>query len=84
MSERAPVLVLEAARQQAGLSVLELWLAYFALGGMATVPEVEAILAGMERPGIRDHDLLALALNERFSEMDLDHPVQYSAEIGAE
>lgn len=83
MSDGPRRALLETARQQAGLSVLELWLAYFALGGLAMLGDLEAILAGRTRVERHDHDLLALALNERFLDMDLDHPVPYFADLRA-
>ena len=38
--------VLEEARRKLGLSVGDLWFRYFALGGMSTALEVEAVLYG--------------------------------------
>ena len=70
--------VLERARQEVGLSVGALWLRYFALGGMRTPLEMEAILFGALVADLPDRDLLATALNERFSELGGDHPIPYS------
>jgi len=70
--------VLEQARLDVGLSHRELWFRYFELGGMSTALEVEAILYAALAPTVHDHDLLATALNERFSELGGDHPVAYS------
>ena len=70
--------VLEQARQEVGLSVGALWLRYFALGGMGTPLEVEAVLFGALVADPPDRDLLATALNERFSELGGDHPIPYS------
>lgn len=83
MSSRPPPVLFETARQQAGFSVIELWLAYLGLGGLAMPPDIVAILSGELRAGRRDHDLLAQALNERFADMNLDHPVPYFAEVRA-
>ena len=69
---------LEQARRDASLSLPELWLRYFALGGVSTPLEVEAYLFGALRPTVHDRDLLAHALNERFSELGLKHPIPYS------
>ena len=69
---------LEKARRDAGLSVSELWWRYFALGGMRNELEVEAILYQALVPTESDRDLLAVALNERISELGGDHPVPYS------
>jgi hypothetical protein len=70
--------VLERARQQVGLSISALWLRYFGLGGMRTPLEMEAILFGALVADLPDRDLLATALNERFSELGGDHPIPYS------
>ncbi len=78
-----PLDPLEAARGQLGLSIPDLWLRYFALGGMSTALEVEAILYAALVPTDHDRDLLAVALNERFSELGDDHPVPYSGDEAA-
>ena len=70
--------VLEEARRDVGLSISELWLRYFALGGMSTPFEIDAVLHGALVPTSRERDLLAVALNERFSELGLGYPVPYS------
>lgn len=72
--------VLEQARQQVGLSISGLWLRYFALGGMITPLELEAVLFGALVAGPPDRDLLAVALNERFSELGRDHPLPYAGD----
>jgi hypothetical protein len=69
---------LDIARREVGLSVSGLWYRYFALGGMRTALEVEAFLYQALVPTVRDSNLLALALNERFSELGGDHPIPYS------
>ena len=69
---------LEQARQGLGLSLPDLWWRYFAIGGMSTELEVEAILYQALIPSQADHDTLAAALNERFSELGGDHPLPYS------
>ena len=70
--------VLEAARQELGIPVAELWFLYFTLGGMSTALEVEAILYGALIGSPLDRDRLAVALNERFAELGRDHPVPYT------
>ena len=72
--------ILDAYRQEARLSHAELWLRYFKLGGMSTGIEVEGILHGVLSPSDYDHDVIALALNERFAELGGDHPVPYAME----
>ena len=69
---------LEKARRGLSLSVSELWWRYFAIGGMSTELEIEAILYRALVPSNADRDMLAVALNERFSELGGDHPVPYT------
>ena len=68
---------LDVYRQETGLSYGELWLRYFELGGMSSRMDVEAILCGMLVPSDDDHDVIALALNERFAELGRGYPVPY-------
>jgi hypothetical protein len=68
----------ETARRDTGLSHDELWLRYFALGGMRSAFELEAILYGALPATTHDQDLLAVALNERFSELGANHPIPYT------
>lgn len=70
--------MLEDARREARLSHGDLWFRYFELGGMRTALEVEAFLYGALVATTQDLDLLAVALNERFSELGGDHPLPYS------
>jgi len=71
---------LDAARLELGLSRDELWLRYAALGGNGSSIELEAFLVGILKPSPHDHDVIALALNERFVELGQDHPVPYLAD----
>ena len=71
---------LEQARRDAGLSLTELWLRYFELGGMATPMELEALLHDALRASAHEHDVIAVALNERFVELGGDHPVPYTGD----
>lgn len=58
-----------AAYDASQLSVAELWLRYFAIGGAASEMEVDAYLNGaIALPAIQ-HDMLALAINERLDEI---------------
>jgi hypothetical protein len=72
--------VLDAYRQEAGLSHQELWLRYLERGGIGNGTDVEAIVCGVLVPSDHDHDVIALALNERFMELGRDHPVPYATE----
>jgi hypothetical protein len=77
----APAL-LDVARQHAGLSEDDLWLRYLALGGRAGLERMGGFLAGTAEPGPLEYDVLAHALNERFTELDLESPVPYSDDAG--
>ncbi len=70
--------VLEQARRDVGLSHSQLWLRYFALGGLINPTEIEAILYKALIARTHDRDLLAVAINERYSELGGDHPIPYS------
>jgi hypothetical protein len=69
---------LDRARQDAALSHTDLFVRYFELGGMSSAVELEAFCYGMLQPTPHDYDVLAQALNERFSELGLYYPVAYS------
>lgn len=75
---RRPPDVLDRARQDAALSHGELFLRYFELGGMSSALELEAFCYGALRPSAHDYEVIAHALNEKFSELGRDHPVAYS------
>jgi hypothetical protein len=69
--------VLDRYRQTAGLSHSDLFLRYFALGGMSTALQLEAIVYGALQPSPHDEEVIAHALNERFVELGGNHPVPY-------
>lgn len=71
---------LDRARLDSGLSRNGLWLRYFALGGMATPLQMEAVLHGELTVTAHDHDQIAHALNERFTELGRNHPVAYKTD----
>lgn len=73
-----PLDALDEARKKAGLSHPQLWMRYFALGGMTSALELEAICHGAMLPTEPDRDRIAHTLNERFTELGHNHPVPYS------
>ena len=75
--------ILEQARREVGLSIPDLWMRYFALGGMSTALEVEAILFNALVADVHDRDVLTVAINERFAEIGGDHPIPYSDDVPA-
>lgn len=72
--------VLELARRELELPTSDLWFRDFALGGVSSALEVDAILAGALIGTPHERDVLAVALNERFAELGGDHPVPYSSD----
>lgn len=69
---------LDLARLDAGLTQHDLWLRYFALGGMTPALELEAVCHGAMVATDPDRDRIVHALNERFTEMGRNHPLPYS------
>ncbi len=68
---------LETARTDLGLSVEQLWLEYFALGGNGGPDDVRRWLADGRGVPSRDHNVLAQALNEEYSTRGRNHPVPF-------
>jgi hypothetical protein len=69
---------LEVARDDAGLTIGEFWLRYIGLGGTATPAELAAALGGGRGLDRHQYNVAAVALNERFMDLDRDHPVPYA------
>ena len=74
----APSDALNTARQDAGLTMGELYLRYFGLGGMTSALEMEAVVYGALATTDLDRDRMVHALNERFTELGSNHPVPYA------
>lgn len=70
---------LRRALPVAQLTVGELWLKYFALGGSADQLELEAYLYGVHAFPALERGLVVQAVNERLAEMLLDLRIPYSA-----
>lgn len=60
--------LLDVARHDPDLCVDDLWLVYFALGGMGTAFELAAVLGGALVALDHDREVLAVALAEYFAE----------------
>jgi hypothetical protein len=71
---------LDPARHDVRLSESELFLCFFALGGMSGSMRSEAFLIGALLANSRGHDVLAHALNDRLSELGGSHPLPPSAD----
>jgi hypothetical protein len=61
------------AYRAAQLSMEELWLRYFTMGGMAGQFEIEAYLHGIIALPPLQRDILTHALNERLDELDSEY-----------
>lgn len=62
---------LERARRELQLPMADLWVRYFALGGMSAALDLEAILFGAITTTDHNRDVIAVALNECFAERRL-------------
>ena len=71
---------LENARRTLGVSTIDLWWNYFAIGGSGDAYELAAYLAGTTPATPAVHNTIAHALNEAFSERGQDSPVPYRDE----
>lgn len=69
--------MLEAARRQALLSNVELWLRYLGLGGAARLAEMKRHLAGTRQLSRLEHNTLVHALNEHFQDVGRNRPIPY-------
>jgi hypothetical protein len=66
---------LDVGYRRAELTLEQLWLRYFALGGVAGLVEVEAYLHGLMPLPSLQRDILAHAVNERLDELTWRHRV---------
>jgi len=71
---------LEAGRQLAGLNVTDLWIAYVGLGGSAPESALHGYLDGAVVPA-REHDLVALAINERLTDLGIAHRLPFREDL---
>lgn len=74
---------LDRERLSLGMSVPQLWLEYFALGGSMTPSQLGEALSGAAGMGAYDHDLVVQALNERHLEVGNTHRLAYADELNA-
>ena len=62
---------LELARIDLGLTVFDLWVAYFALGGVRSALELRSYLSFGGDSSEADHDAIVHALNEEYTDRGL-------------
>jgi hypothetical protein len=79
--EEQQLSALQAARARTGLTLEDLWMRYFALGGDADLMDVDAHLSGLNVLPVLQRDILAHAVNERLDELITQHRVPYSRVI---
>ena len=72
-----PDVPLDIARRQLGLSYMELWIDYFALGGRLDVSGLTGYLEGHRPTTDTDHNVIVHALNELFRDRGQDNPLVY-------
>lgn len=77
-SEQEQRLGTASALERADLTLDELWVRYFSLGGEAGRLEVEAYLYGLMALSAGQRDMLAHAVNERLAELAPPVPAPYS------
>lgn len=66
------------------LTVEELWLRYFSLGGDVGRVEIEAYLAGLMPMSSLQHNILAHAINERLDELGPPRRAPYRSDGSAD
>jgi hypothetical protein len=71
---------LDAGRQLAGLSVTDLWVDYIGLGGTASESVLTGYL-GSDLVPAREHDLVALAINERLSDLGIERRLAFREDL---
>ncbi|WP_410675913.1 PP2C family protein-serine/threonine phosphatase [Amycolatopsis sp. cmx-4-68] len=72
---------LALAFKRAELSVEDLWLRYFGVGGVAGFIDIDAYLHGLADLPPLERDTLALAVNERLDELTWAHRAGFSRQI---
>ena len=74
----ATLAAVRTAREEPGLSVMELWIAYFSMGGNRDADQLSAYLASDGHDlGPAEHDHLIDALNDVYLDRGLDHPLSH-------
>jgi hypothetical protein len=73
--------VLDAGRQQAGLTIADLWLACYGIGWVGSEADLTDVLDGDWVPSHASYNEIAQALNEAFIDRGGDHPVPYAEEL---
>lgn len=72
------IAILDQARRKLGLSLNQLWMSYFTIGGKADRLEFDAFFHGVMRPDPFQYDMLAQAVNEQFMDRGDKERVPYA------
>ena len=64
----------------AGLSSDDLWLRYFALGGLAMPREMREYISGAREPERTEYAVVVQAINERYMELDRPERLPFAPE----
>jgi hypothetical protein len=72
---------LRSGLRRSGLSVRELWVAAMGIGGAILPHDIEDITEGDRAATPQEHDVLAAALNDHFTDLGEDHPVARWADL---
>lgn len=73
--------MLKLNAERTGLTLEQLWLRYFAIGGSCGLIEVEAHLLGMMTLPVGECDMLAHAANEHLDDVDRQARIPYSRDL---
>ena len=73
----ASATAIHAGRQNAGWTITELWVAAIGIGGGFSWADIERIDGDTQDATPLEHDILASALNDHFTDLGQDHPVTY-------
>ena len=74
-------MVLDAGRQQAGMTVAALWLACYGIGWVGSEADLTDVLSGVRVPSDAEYDEIAQAINEAFIDKGSNHPVPYAEDL---
>lgn len=79
--QSASGMALRSGLAMSELSPRRLWHDYLALGGSLSQAELESVPRGKENVSDYEHDLIAQALNDHFTDRGQNHPVPYSDDL---
>jgi hypothetical protein len=81
VSEFDAVGYLHDALELARWTATDLWIGVLSMGGGFSRADIDDLLSGASPLSEQVYNLLAAALNDRFVDLGLDHPVRYADEL---